>query len=234
MSKMKTAAQIVDEQWAQGGMPPRTSVPTTTGGLDAIETFLTEYAGGGGATFFKFAKGSFVTRDGTTIPCGTEYIVPYTAALVGWIRFNGEGNKPTRHMGKLFDGFLPPLRNTLGDTDMTQWEQGLDGKPADPWQMQMLLPLIDAKTNERFVFNTTSATGRNAVGKLIAACKVMRRKDADIYPIVRLDVGSFRHRDSRVGTVSVPVFPIVGQAPKDGATVPDTSIAADLDDAIPF
>jgi hypothetical protein len=234
MSKMKTAAQIIDEQWAEAGMPPRASVPATTSGLDPIETFLTEHAGGGGATFFRFTKGVFTTRDGTAIACGTEFIVPYPAILVGWIKFNGEGCKPTRHMGKLFDGFLPPLRDTLGDTDMTQWEQGLDGKPADPWQMQMLLPLIDAKTQARYVFNTTSTTGRNAVGKLIAACKVMSRKDADAYPVVRLDISGFKHRDSRVGTVSVPVFPIIGKAPKDGATVPDTSVAADLDDEIPF
>ena len=234
MSKMKTAAQIVDQQFAEAGMP-RTSVPAmSTAGLDPVEAFLTDHADGGGATFFRFAKGAFVTRDDTPIACGTEFIVPYTAILVGWIRFNGEGNKPTRHMGKLFDGFLPPLRSTLGDDDPTKWELGLDGKPADPWQMQVLLPLIDTKTNERFVFNTTSRTGRNAVGKLIAACKVLSRKNADVYPVVRLDLGGFQHRDTRIGVVKVPAFPIIGEAPKDGTTAPDTSIGGDLDDEIPF
>ena len=142
MNKILTAQQVLEQQRKDHGMTASTSVPATTSELDAIETFLTEFAGGGGATFFKFTKGSYATRDGATIPCGSEFIVPYPALLVGWIRFNGEGVKPTRHMGKLFEGFLPPSRPSLGDDDRTKWDLGLDGKPADPWMMQMLLPLL--------------------------------------------------------------------------------------------
>jgi len=157
MNKILTAQQVLDQQRKDHGMPtaPAKTTPATVSELDAIETFLTEFAGGGGACFFKFTKGSYTSRDGATIPCGTEFVVPYPATLVGWIRFNGEGNKPTRHMGKLFEGFLPPARASLGDDDQTKWDIGLDGKAADPWMMQMLLPLIEAKTNERHVFQTT-------------------------------------------------------------------------------
>src|SRR5262245_52030114 len=107
-----TAQQVLENQRKDHNMPtPTQTLPAATSELDTVEIFLTEFAGGGGATFFKFTKGSYATRDGQPIPCGTEFIVPYPAILVGWIKFNGEGNKPTRHMGKLFEGFLPPPRS---------------------------------------------------------------------------------------------------------------------------
>jgi hypothetical protein len=53
-------------------------------------------------------------------------------------------------------------------------------------------------------------------------------------PVVRLKSGGFNHRDDRIGWVSVPVFAVVGRAPRDSAAKPDTSAAGDLNDQIPF
>jgi len=50
---------------------------------------------------------------------------------------------------------------------------------------------------------------------------------------VRLKSGGFNHRDDRIGWVPVPVFAVVGRAPRDSAVKPDTSIEADLNDAVP-
>ena len=55
-----------------------------------------------------------------------------------------------------------------------------------------------------------------------------------MFPVIRLKVGGFQHRDERVGWVHVPVFAVVGRAPKDSAAKPDTSIGADMSDEIPF
>ena len=55
-----------------------------------------------------------------------------------------------------------------------------------------------------------------------------------MYPVVRLKVGGFNHRDERVGWVEVPVFAVVGRQPKDSAAKPDTSPAGDMSDQIPF
>jgi hypothetical protein len=249
LKAVRTSAQALAQQAADHGKPPPTpptakapppsqvNVPAVPVSNDAaLDQFMLEHAGGGGATFFKFAKdGKYrKTSDDEEIPVGTEFVAAYDAIQGGRIRFNGKGNPPTRHMGPLFGGFVPPKREDLGDTDESLWEPGPSGKPADPWQVQMLLPLVDTKTNELFIFNTTSVTGRGAVGKLITACRQMQRKDPGFYPVIRLALGGFPHKDPRIGWVTTPAFPVIGKAPKDGSALANTSLAGDLDDEIPF
>jgi hypothetical protein len=72
------------------------------------------------------------------------------------------------------------------------------------------------------------------VGNLLKHYDRMRRKDDDHYPVVRLKPGGYNSRDPRVGWVHTPTFVIVGKAPKMSAAIPDTSPAADMNDAIPF
>lgn len=230
----RLAAEVIAQQRAEGGLPPKAEVPTVVNTDSTIDQFLTEFAGGGGATFIRFTKGQYLDRDGGSVPLKTEFVCPFEQIQIGWIRFNGKGNLPTRHMGPLFGGFMPPSRTDLGDQDKSLWENGPNGEPADPWQMQMVLPLVEPNTGEPYIFATTSVTGRNAVGKLVQSCKQLRRKSPDVYPVVRLDVGGYQHRDPRIGWVPVPAFPVVGQAPKDGTALPDTSVAADLNDDIPW
>jgi hypothetical protein len=62
----------------------------------------------------------------------------------------------------------------------------------------------------------------------------MQRLNVGDLPVVRLKPGGFNHRkDPRIGWVATPGFQIVGRAPRDSAAKPDTSIEADLNDAIP-
>jgi hypothetical protein len=136
-------------------------------------------------------------------------------------------------MGLLFDGFVMPPRETLGDDDQTQWETGLDGKPADPWQHHMYLVLQRGDTGELFTYVTSSLTGRRAIGNLLRHYKRMQRTNPDQYPVVRLKTGGFQHRDDRVGWVATPVLAVVGRMAKDSAARPDTSVAADMNDEIP-
>jgi hypothetical protein len=200
----------------------------------AIDAFLLEHAGSGGARFIKFAKGKYTTRDSEEIAPGMELVAVYDQIQTGWIKFKGKGNAPERNMGPLFNGFVVPRRSEMGDNDESLWEAGPNNEPIDPWQLQIVLPLLDAKTGEPYIFATTSMTGRTAVGKLIFACKQLRKKSPDVYPLIRLDIAGFKHRDERVGWVPTPAFPVIGQVPKDGTVVPDTSLEADLDDGIPF
>jgi hypothetical protein len=72
------------------------------------------------------------------------------------------------------------------------------------------------------------------VGNLLRHYDRMRKKDDDHYPVVRLKVSGYNHKDERVGWVHVPVFAVVGKAPKASAAIPDTSLRGDLDDNIPF
>src|SRR5438552_12750275 len=74
MSNIPTSDQVLAQQRADHDMPPKpetpkpeTNVPAVTNSEAAIDSFLTEFAGGGGATFFKFTKGRYVDRDGEEI-----------------------------------------------------------------------------------------------------------------------------------------------------------------------
>lgn len=184
----------------------------------------------------KFSKeGKFVTPDDDeTVGDGVDFTVLADQTLIGWVKFNGEGQPPDRRMGLLFDGFVMPDRSTLGNDDVTKWEMGLDGRPQDPWQHHQYLVLQRGDTGELFTFVTSSVTGRRAIGNLLRHFTRLQKTHPDMLPVVRLKVGGFNHRDDRVGWVNTPVLAVVGRAPKDSAAVPDTSRTTDMDDAIPF
>lgn len=184
----------------------------------------------------KFSKeGRFVVAEtGDELSADDDFVALCDETLCGWIKFGPDGAPPERQQGLLYDGFVMPPRATLGDLDETEWPAGLSGAPTDPWQHQICLVLQSPVTQELFTFATSSQTGRRAVGNLLRHYDRMRRTDTDSYPVVRLKPSGFNHRDERVGWVHVPGFAVVGRTPKNSATVPQTSPAADLNDEIPF
>jgi hypothetical protein len=188
-------------------------------------------------TFFKFdgKEGKFVkSLDDAEIPEGSEYVVVYDQIQVGWVKFNGKGAQPERKQGPVFEGFNPPKRDTLGDDDKSAWEIGLNGKPQDPWQFQILLPLLSTADDELFVFQTSSITGRRACDAVIRMCGRMQVKEPDEYPVIKLRISGFEHKDELVGWIKTPAFDRIGKAPKANATLADTSREKDLNDALPF
>jgi hypothetical protein len=206
-------------------------------GRTAVQAYLDEIAPSAfSGRLIKFNKdGKFATPDtGDVIDENADFMALCDEVQVGWIKFNGENAPPDRIQGLLYEGFVMPLRSTLGDTDETKWEKGLSGQPQDPWQHQMSLVLQEVSTQEIFTFTTTSQTGRRAVGALLRHYERLRRVPEDLYPVVRLKTGGFEHKDPRVGWVATPQFVVVGKAPKNTAVKPDTSVGADMNDAIPF
>jgi hypothetical protein len=204
-------------------------------GGSPVSAYLAAHGVGMAGTFFKFGKDGFATtNDDTAIPEGTQFTVIYDQVVGGWIKFMGKGNPPIRKQGRLFEGFVPVPRTELGDDDESEWEEGLSGKPQDPWQIQLLLPLQNVATGELFVFQTTSITGRRAVDNLITQCAQMQKREPDHYPVIKLRIGGFDHRDERVGWVKTPAFERVGKAPKADATMADTSLGGEMNDDLPW
>src|SRR5262245_33046902 len=109
---------------------------------DGVNAFLEQHGGPVGE-FIKFSKDAKFERisDGEEIKVGTKLICVFPETQHGWVKFNGAGQPPTRYMGGMFNGYVPPPRGELGDDDPTLWEVGLSGKPQDPWKAQVLLPL---------------------------------------------------------------------------------------------
>jgi hypothetical protein len=184
----------------------------------------------------KFTKnGEYATADDdAVISDDIDFVALVDQTLIGLIKFNGEGAPPDRVMGLLYEGFVMPPRSSLPDLDRSKWELGLDGKPQDPWQHHVYLVLQKAETGELFTFVTSSVTGRRAIGTLLRHYDRMLRTHPDEYPVIRLKIGGFQHKDDRVGWVKVPVLAVVGRHAKDDASKPDTSLAADMNDNLPF
>ena len=171
--------------------------------------YLDEVAPSGIAgRLIKFDKsGKYVTSDdGSEIAEGAEFTALCDQTVVGWQRFNGPGEPPDKVMGLLYDGFVMPPREALGDADPAQWEEGLAGEPQDPWQHAQLLVLQDTRTSELFTFATSSKTGRRAVGTLLKHYDRMQKTNPGELPVVRLRTGGFQHRDDRIGFVTTPQF----------------------------
>jgi hypothetical protein len=201
---------------------------------DGVDAFLNAHGGAAGE-FVRFSKEAkfVVVSDNTELSEGTRLNCIFDQTQHGWIKFNGVGKPPTRHMGGMFDGYVPPPRSELGDDDPTLWDPGLDGQPQDPWLFQVLLPLQDEETGKLYIFQTSSKTGLRAVATLISTCKQMAKRESDVWPVVELKVSSFEHRDPRIGLVKKPDFKIVGKVNKSG--VPQQiGAGAVLDDEIPF
>jgi hypothetical protein len=205
----------------------------------AVESYLNDIAppglAAGRLVKFDGKKGEYLTLDdGEPVPNDAEFIALCDEVLIGWIRFHGEGQLPSRVAGLLYDGFVMPPRESLGDNDQNDWPAGLSGAPTDPWQHQILLPLQHTTTRELLTFGTTNTTGRRAIGNLLRTYDRTRKTAPDEVPVVRLRAGGYQHRDERIGWVNTPVFVIVGRTKRDQAAKPDTGVATDLNNEIPF
>ena len=185
---------------------------------------------------FDGKNGKFVDRDDdTTISPERDFVLIGDQAWIGRIKF-GEDGEPPVHVGFLISdpGFRVPSREELGDTDPSLWPENKFGNgPEDPWKECIYVPLEDRATGELFTLQgTQSPTTINALKALLAAYQRRAKSDPNNYPVIRLKVGTYEHR--QFGTLPRPAFTIVGKAPKDSAAKPDTSISADMNDKIPF
>jgi len=218
--------------------PAKTTAVVVPDNRSNVERYINDIAPNqvaGRRVKFDGKQGEFHTiDDGEPVAEDAEFVALCPDVLINWIKFNGEGQLPDRVGGLLYDGFVLPSRESLGDNDPNDWPAGLDNKPSDPWVHQILLPLQHATTRELFTFDATNPTGRRAIGNLLRSYDRLRKTNPDEVPVVRLRRGGFNHKDERVGWVHTPVFVIVGRTKRDLAARPDTSTSGDLSDQLPW
>jgi hypothetical protein len=226
-------AQVQAENRAAVALSTSTAAPNTRPALDRYLDDIAPPSGMAGP-MLKFNKAGQYVRadDGTVIGDDIDFIAHCNQTLAGFIKFNPDG-PPDRVMGLIFDGFIVPERESLGDLDENDWPRGLSGGPEDPWRHQMCLVLQQVGTAELFTFVTSSKTGRAAVGKLLQHFRRTQKTHPGTLPVVRLKQGGFDSKKGH-GWVTTPAFAVVGKVSEDSAVKPDTSPSADLDDEIPF
>ena len=182
----------------------------------------------------KFKKGEYLIGE-ELIPLGAQYLAHARAWTKCWIKFC-DGEVAERKPYRVALGEKPPEREDLDDLDKTLWPEGIDGKPADPWVFQYLLPLEDLSTGEVVIFVASSFGGRRAIADLCAAYAKRAAKATRCgQPIVRL--GKAEMPTKKFGKVPRPLFEVVrwDDAVDDVSPVaPPIALKHDLDDEIPF
>ena len=138
---MPTARELIAARQAQAPTPaPKELRPVAVARAEYNSTYRSRYLdevapASIAGRLIKFSKdGDFTTTDDNKpLPEDAEYVLLAEETQIGWLKFNGAGEAPERHMGLLFDGYEMPTRESLGDLDPSEWELGLDNQPADPW-----------------------------------------------------------------------------------------------------
>ena len=187
------------------------NLPTATGIADPLLAFAASESGQDIlGKLLKFSKGDFIA-DKTEIPAGTEMVAAVDALVVGWVRWVGK-QQVERRLGRVSDGFREAQREELGWHDEAAWERDSDGRPNDPWQKVRLLPLKRISDGELFTL-TLNGRGRSgeAIGRLAGAYGRSRNRE-DSYPIIKLGVDAYEHR--QFGRIKFPVLTIVGWRPR--------------------
>jgi hypothetical protein len=187
----------------------------------------------------KFRKGRYFIGD-DEVAIGTEYLAHVASWVKVWVKF--QNNKLVeRRMFRVALGERPPQREELDDCDPDTWKRGPDGKPADPWQLQHLLPFENLTSGEVVIFTTSSMGGRSAVSELATTYARRKQKGQNGQPIVQLAAGEMKTRN--FGAVARPVFEVVGWDYAADVAIPEMAAVKvkaatgqhdDMDDEIPF
>jgi hypothetical protein len=159
----------------------------------------------------KFSKGDYLAgQDGEDVALGKRFVAVMSQLATGWIKW--ENNAPAEHvMGLVVDGYVPPKRDTLGDTDEDAWDTDDRGEPRDPWQLSNYLILINPDdVGDQYTLATSSRGGIGAIGELCKAYGRHMREAPDEYPVIALGVGSYQHRDKQFGRIKFPILEVVG------------------------
>lgn len=158
----------------------------------------------------KFSKGEWTCgKNDTEVPEGTQMVAIMDQLLTGWIKWV-DGKPAEQEMGLVAEGYRPPRRSDLGDTDKGEWETDLQGAPKDPWQFTNYLLMKDISSGEVYTFTTSSRGGINAIGKLAEAYGKNMRAKPDQFPVVALEVDSYKHSNKAFGKIFVPVLTVSG------------------------
>ncbi len=172
------------------------------------------------------------------IPKGAQFVP--VKMIMAWVKW--ENQKPVDYVFPRANGLLPS-RESLGDTDETEWEMGLDGEPKDPWQNTRVIHAVNTKTAETITITNSTVGMRIAFEALAEAVATMRTAHPHALPVIELSSASMK---TQRGQKLRPHFRIVGwkqggnpeeeinqiaaPKPKTGFETDDAS----MDDEIPF
>lgn len=168
----------------------------------------------------RFSKGEYlVGQAGDPLANGKHFIASPEDALIGLVKWC-DRKRVEQRMFPLGNIHQIPVRSDLGDNDKSQWERDTHGHPQDPWQRELILPMVDTD-GAPYTLKSSSDGGIKAVAKLTRAFLAGRAKHPGKLPLVAFKVDSYQHRHH--GRIKTPKFEIVGWVPR---AVFDAAMAA--------
>ena len=178
----------------------KTNLPATVnnaagGGLSALNEYLADADPQNMiGKLLKFSKGEFLLgQDAEVIPEGALYTVACDMVLTGFIRWH-DGRPAEHKLVRVATGAPLYRRDELGHNDKSQWETDLKGRPRDPWQATMYVPVMN-HDGEVSTYTTNSGSGINSLHRLLRRYATHAARHPDVYPLVKLKKSHWVHND---------------------------------------
>jgi hypothetical protein len=186
-------------------------------------------------------SGAWFVLNSPNVPMnGKHMVVDMVNLMIGWRRLM-KGTPIEYVLGLVRDGYEPPPRETLGDTDRDSWEYD-----SDPWQRAYVAPLFDVETKETLIYVADNQTSHYTVNRLSIR---FGRSDKTKLPLVvigsRLSTGrkefyypelnfmDWVERPAELRVITPPAPPLIESRPmKLIEARPDGN--PPVDDSIPF
>jgi hypothetical protein len=184
-----------------------TSIATVTGNPWLVAA--SALSGGDSKPILKFEKGDWLLgQDKQDVSNGTLVAVNMASIEWGWVRWSD--NRPTdRRMGLIDEGYRVEARPALGDTDESMWPRDDTGRPRDPWQKMIEIPVRELAGERREMLLSGGSRGWEGACKALfdAYGKGLKEGKAGKTPIVKLGSSHYDHKS--YGRVKVPVLELV-------------------------
>jgi hypothetical protein len=218
-------------------MKPETNLPAP--GSNGANPFIAFASGADGVPLRFDAKvGAWklgLGADAVTIPNGTLVVGQMSYLSHVWSKWEDQ-KRTGREVAMVGNWEIPKRRDQLDDFDQSFWATDEEtGQPKDPWQQSFELPMVNAETDELWIFSTNSKGGVAAVKKLSGAYGRGQNKHPGCYPVIELSSGGYQHPIRSRGYINTPLLSITDWQPRDDASEPPAKSAGEaLNDAIPF
>jgi hypothetical protein len=161
----------------------------------------------------RFNKGDYIAGENNdSIAVGTIFTANVEELQLRWTKWI-DNKVVDEHAALAVNNKISPSRAELGDDDESKWPLDDGGQPRDPWRFAAYLPLL-SEQSELFTFVANSRGSHSAIADLSRRYLNHNRRHADVFPKIKVDVGSYQHKVRAYGRIKVPDFVPAGWAPK--------------------
>ncbi len=197
-------------------------VPAYPGGFDPYAAYGEQASAT--KVYITFKNGEYLFgTDQEEIPVGTRFIANMAGLRIGWKHW-ADKKVTDERMGLLAEGYRPPARHELGDSDQSQWELDDKKQPRDPWQQTNELTLRGIETGDEFVFATSGRGGIGAIGELCKTYGKLYRQKPGMAPVIELSNDHYNHKV--YGKTYFPVLKLVDWVREPDAVEPAAAVVA--------